>query len=175
MKFLLRFTTLSLVLLMISTSHPLAQSTGNSGSDTLAPGSTVITSDELRSDQQAHTSAFTGKVVVVGTNFKMTCQEMTVYFSKDNKVDHIVATGDVVITQPGRITHSGQAEYFRDDDKFVLTDQPMILDNKNQIEAPIITIFRTKQTLITSGGKSKVTMAPDNVTPTTPLPATDTK
>ena len=39
------------------------------GTDAPPPGSTVITSDELHSDQVNHTSVFTGKVVVVGTNF----------------------------------------------------------------------------------------------------------
>ena len=52
----------------------------------------------------------------------MTCQEMTVYFTNDNKVDTIIATGDVIITQPDRVTHCGHAEYFHDDDKFVLTE-----------------------------------------------------
>ena len=76
---------------------------------------------------------------------------MTVIFTKDGKVDHIVSTGDVVITQPGRITHSGQCEYFREDDKFVLTDQPVIVDHGNQLSAPKITIYRTNQTLMTEG------------------------
>ena len=69
-------------------------------------------------------------MVVVGTNFKMTCQEMTVYFTTDNKVDTIVATGDVIITQPDRVTHCGRADYFHDEDKFILTDQPVIHDHK---------------------------------------------
>lgn len=116
-----------------------------------APGTTVITSDELRMDQVAHTATFSGNVVVTGSNFNMKCQEMTVYFTKDSKIDNIVAKGDVVIVQPGRVTHSGQAQYFHDDDKFILTDQPSILDNKNKISAPKIIIYRTKGSLETVG------------------------
>jgi lipopolysaccharide export system protein LptA len=117
------------------------------------PGSTVITSDELHVDQENHTAIFSGKVLVVGDNFNMTCQEMTVFSTKDgtSKIDHIIAKGDVVIQQPGRIAHCGQADYFRDEDKFVLTDQPSIIDNKNQIEAPKIIIFRTTQQMVTEG------------------------
>jgi lipopolysaccharide transport protein LptA len=128
--------------------------------DTPAPGSTVITSDELRMDQVAHVAVFTGRVIATGTNFVMKCQEMTVNFDKAGKVDTILSKGDVVVTQPGRVTHSGQAEYYRDDDKFVLTDQPTIVDNKNTISAPVITIYRTKQSLYTSGGKSTVILPP---------------
>jgi lipopolysaccharide export system protein LptA len=143
------------------------------------PGGTLITSDELRSDQSAHTSVFTGNVIVLGENFRMTCQEMTVYFTNDNKVDHIVSTGDVVITQPDRVTRCGHAEYFHDEDKFILTDQPHILDHENQISAPRITIFRTKQMMITDGGRSTVVLpqqaAANSTDSTTPPPPTPDK
>jgi lipopolysaccharide transport protein LptA len=121
------------------------------------PGATVITSDELHMDQIGHTAIFTGNVIVTGTNFKMTCEEMTVFFTTANKIDHILATGSVVIIQPGRITHCGQAIYYHDEDKFVLTDQPDILDNKNEIQAPEITIFRAEKKLTTKG-RTKTTI-----------------
>jgi lipopolysaccharide export system protein LptA len=76
---------------------------------------------------------------------------MTVFFTSDSKIDNIVAKGNVVINQPGRITHCGQAQYFHDEDKFVLTDQPDILETTKEIQAPKITIYRTQQTLITEG------------------------
>ena len=125
------------------------------------PGSTVITSDELHSDQVAHTSIFSGNVIVQGTNFKMNCQEMTVFFTPENKVDHMVATGDVIITQPDRITHCGHAEYSHDEDKFVLTDQPVILDHQNKITGTRITIYRTTQKMVIDGGRSTVTIGSD--------------
>jgi lipopolysaccharide transport protein LptA len=127
------------------------------------PGSTVITSDELHSDQVSHVSVFTGNVVVIGTNFKMTCQEMTVNFTKDNKVDTIVSTGDVVITQPDRITHCGHALYTHDDDTFVLTDQPTILNGKDQVFGTQITINRTTQKMQVDHGRSTVILAPDSM------------
>ena len=148
------FSLLCLLALAAAVTHSPAQdapSTDATGEPTPPPGSTVITSDELHMDQDSHTSVFTGNVVVTGTNFKMTCQEMTVNFTNDNKVDIITAKGDVVIIQPGRITHSGQGQYFHDDDKFILTDSPIINDNGNIISAPKITIFRTKQSLYTEG------------------------
>jgi len=153
-----RLSLLAAVALILSTSYLPAQDTN--AADTPPPNSTVITSDELRMDKESNTAVFTGNVLVVGTNFNMKCQEMTVFFTKDSKVDNILSKGDVVIQQPGRITHSGQAQYFHDEDKFVLTDQPTILDNKNQISAPKIIIFRTKQSLLTEG-RTKTTLVQD--------------
>jgi lipopolysaccharide transport protein LptA len=123
----------------------------DTGAATPAPGSTVIESDELHMDQMTHVAVFTGNVVVTGTNFTLKCQEMTVNFDKADKIDNIVAKGDVVILQPGRVTRSGQAVYYHDEDKFVLTDQPMINDNGKTIAAPEIIIYRSKQSIYTKG------------------------
>jgi lipopolysaccharide transport protein LptA len=175
MKFPLLFP---LPLLLLTAWVPLAAQTTDDTDDENAPaGSTVITSDELHSDQNTHISIFTGNVVVIGTNFKMTCQEMTVYFTKDNKVDHIVSTGNVVITQPDRITHCGHAEYFHDEDKFVLTDQPIIHDHNNTVTGAEIDIYRTTQKMvIPAGGRSHVVLGPGSMSSPAPAPtSTDNK
>jgi lipopolysaccharide transport protein LptA len=122
-----------------------------SASSAASAGTTIITSDALHMDQVAHNAIYTGNVVVEGTNFHLTCEEMTVYFTTGNKINTIMAQGNVVITQPGRITHCGQAVYYRDEDKFVLTDQPDILDNSNEISAPKIIIYRMTKKLETVG------------------------
>lgn len=166
------FPFLGVVLLMAWPLTPVpasAQTTDDTDTDTPPPpGSTVITSDELHSDQNTHISIFTGNVVVLGTNFKMTCQEMTVYFTKDNKVDHIVSTGNVVITQPDRITHCGHAEYFHDTDMFVLTDQPVIRDHNDTYSSPEIDIFRTSQKISFKGGRTQVILGPSTMSSPNP-------
>jgi lipopolysaccharide export system protein LptA len=163
--------------LTVATASAQTDSEDTTNAETPAAGSTVITSDELHMDQQTHTAIFTGNVVVNGDQFKMTCQEMTVYSTTANKIEHIVADGNVVIIQPGRITHCGHAIYYRDEDKFVLTDQPDILDNQNEIQAPTITIFRTKKELITQGRtRTKIIQGPGGSTNSvaTPIVATPT-
>jgi len=162
----------SVALLMAWTPLP-AQTGDDADTETPAPpGSTVITSDELHSDQNAHTSIFTGNVIAVGTNFRMTCQEMTVYFTNDNKVDKIVSIGNVVINQPGRVTTCGHAEYYHDSDTFVLTDQPLIHDHNNWVTGPKITIERTTQKMTVDGGRSTVTLGPGSMSSPTPAPTT---
>lgn len=164
------------ILLLACALAAQAQTSDSGATEAPPPGSTVITSDELHSDQLNHVSTFTGSVIVTGSSFNMTCDEMKVLFTKDGKVDHIIATGNVVITQPGRITHSGQCEYFREDDKFVLTDQPEIVQDKNKLSAPKIIIYRTTQTLETEGKGSRTVLgngglgAGPSSAPAAPLP-----
>jgi len=171
-----RIPLLLSLLLMVCALTVSAQTPDSGANDAPPPGSTVITSDELHSDQLNHVSTFTGNVIVTGSSFNMTCDEMKVLFTKDGKVDHIIASGNVVITQPGRITHSGQCEYFREDDKFVLTDQPVIVQDKNKIAAPKIIIYRTTQTLETEGKGSRVILGNGGLgtgspsAPASPLP-----
>jgi lipopolysaccharide transport protein LptA len=144
---------LSLLLLTAWTVRLPAQIPGASAVEAPPPGGggTVITSDELRADEDTHTAVFSGNVTVVGNNFTMQCTEMTVIFTKDGQVTTITATGNVVIQQPGRTAHCGQARYFREDDRFELTDSPVIVDNKSEISAPKIIIYRTKQSMYTVG------------------------
>jgi len=150
-------------LLMTATLLPAQTDADATAEAPAPPGSTVITSDELHSAQLNHVSVFSGKVVVTGTNFRMTCQEMTVNFTKDNKVDNIVATGNVVITQPDRTTHCGHAEYFRDSDKFVLTDQPTILDHKDLLSGTQITIYRESKKMEVTGGRTQLILGPGSM------------
>ncbi len=113
-------------------------------------------------------------MIVVGVNFRMTCLEMTVYFTNDNKVQRIISTGDVVITQPERVTHCGHAEYLREADTFDLTDQPIILDHQNKVFGPEIIIERTTQKMTDKGGRSTTVISGESMgsTPakTTPTP-----
>ena len=102
-------------------------------------------------DQARLTSVFTRNVVVLGSNFNMTCDEMTVHFTSASKIDNIVAEGHVVITQPGLVAHCGRAQYFHAEDKFVLTDQPDVVKNNTEFTAPTITVWRATQMMKTDG------------------------
>jgi lipopolysaccharide transport protein LptA len=168
----MKFQNSLILALTLLVGAPLgAQVTDDTDADSQPPaGSTLITSDELHSDQVTHQSIFTGKVVVLGQNFHMTCQEMTVFFTNDNKVSKIVATGDVVITQPDRVTHCGHAEYYQDSDTFDLTEEPVILDHKNTYRSAEIIIDRKSQKITMKGGRTYVTIPNENMGPATTTP-----
>ncbi|MCE0521798.1 MAG: hypothetical protein LV480_02685 [Methylacidiphilales bacterium] len=174
MKLTSLFALLSSVLFL--TWAPLPAQNADDNETPPPAGETVITSDELHADQTTHTSVFTGNVIVLGTNFRMTCLEMTVYFTNDNKVNKIVATDNVIITQPDRVTTCGHAEYYRDSDTFVLTDQPVIHDHQTQVTGARITINRATQKMTVDGGRSTVVLKDENLgpSPSSP-PSTDAK
>jgi lipopolysaccharide transport protein LptA len=103
---------------------------------------TVVTSETFKMDMGQNEGVFTGNVVVTGTDFRMTTRELRVYFQSDNKIERMLARGDVVITQPNRTTKSGQAEYFTEEGKVVLTDSPEVNDNGKIITGKLIRFFR---------------------------------
>jgi lipopolysaccharide transport protein LptA len=164
-------------LLLLAAAPLRAQMSDDLATETQPPaGSTLINSDELHSDEATHISDFIGNVVVIGQNFHMTCQEMKVYFTNDNKVQKIVATGDVVITQPGRVTHCGHAEYYQDSDTFDLTEEPIIYQGTDKVlKGTEIIIDRKSQKLTTQKGRTTVIIKNSsmNAATTTPNVAPD--
>jgi len=85
-----------------------------------------------------------------------------------------VATGNVIINQPDRVTNCGRADYFHDEDKFILTDSPIIHDHQNTVAGPKIIIYRTSQKMEVEG-RSNVVLGPNSLgTPkdATPTPVT---
>lgn len=161
---------LSLLFLSLISVHLHAQSSTLETAEAPASG-TIINSDEMHMDQTTHTAIFSGNVIVVGTSFRMRADDMTVTFGQDNHVDHILARGNVVIEEPDRTARCGQAEYFQDEDKYVLTEEPSILDNnKNEISAPKIIIYDKKKSLYTEG--RTVTKLSQSVNSPTPAPST---
>ncbi len=134
-------------------------------------GSTLITSDELLSDEVTHISDYVGNVVVVGKNFRMTCQDMKVFSTTDNKLSKIVATGEVIITQPGRVTHCGHAEYYQDSDTFDLTEEPIIYQGTDKVlKGAEIIIDRKSQKLTTKGGRTTTIIGNSSLNTATSTP-----
>ena len=118
------------------------------------PGATVITSDVFRLDMSKKQGVFTGNVQVVSQDFKMKSDEMTVYFAAgtDGKIDHLLATGNVVIEQPERTAKANQAEYTVADDKMLLSGTPDILQKGgNHITGSTITIYRSTNRMEVDG------------------------
>lgn len=128
-----------------------------------SPGNTTVTSEQFSLDmgKVPKQGFFTGNVLVAGTDFKMTADEMTVFFAeKDNKVEHLIARGNVQIEQPDRTAKANQAEYTVADDKIVLTGSPEVVQNKNRVSGTKITIYRSSNRMETDG-RSRVVLYED--------------
>jgi lipopolysaccharide export system protein LptA len=105
------------------------------------PQNTVIESEQFdwRSSDKETTSVFTGRVVVTGTNLKLTCDRLEIVATRKGdpaatigKIDSFksfVATGNVRIVQGDREAACGRAEVLPGDDKIILTGQPVVVDH----------------------------------------------
>ncbi len=105
---------------------------------------TVITSTEMEmwSTDTETRSIFKENVVVTGNNLKITCDKLDVTAtrlddakSKDatigtlEKFKSLIATGNVHIVQGDREVTCGRAEVFPAEDRIVLTEKPVVIDN----------------------------------------------
>jgi len=105
------------------------------------PQNTVIESEQFdwRSTDTETTSVFTGRVVVTGTNLKLTCDRLEIVatrkgdpaatIGKIESFKSFVATGNVRIMQGDREAACGRAEVLPGDDKIILTGQPVVVDH----------------------------------------------
>jgi lipopolysaccharide export system protein LptA len=106
-----------------------------------APQNTVIESESFdwRSTDTETTSVFTGRVVVTGTNLRLTCDRLEIIalrsgepgatIGKIEGFKSLVATGNVRIIQGDREAACGRAEVLPGDDKILLTGSPVVVDH----------------------------------------------
>ncbi len=137
-----------------------------------ADTSTVVTSDTFRLDLAQHQGVFTDNVVVTSKDFHMTAHEMTVFFSQTggNKVERMLARGDVQIDTDGRQAKAAQAEYVVAGDTLVLTGTPEMIQDKDTITGTKITLYRGSNRMEVEG-RSHVVLSQDTMTATKPAPA----
>ncbi len=107
----------------------------------VTPQNTVIESESFdwRSSDTETTSVFTGRVVVTGTNLRLTCDRLEIValrsgdpaatIGKIESFKSLVATGNVRIIQGDREAACGRAEVLPGDDKILLTGSPVVVDH----------------------------------------------
>ena len=132
------------------------------------PNSTVITSDLFKLDMTKREGVFTTNVVVTSQDMKLKADELTVYFAAGSaeKIERIMARGNVVIEQPERTAHANQVEYFVSEDRMVLSGTPDILQkNGNHISGSSISIYRSSNRMDVDGRSRMVLFTDLSATP----------
>jgi lipopolysaccharide export system protein LptA len=118
---------------------------GRAAAAPVTPVPTKITSEaaEIQSTDSETTSDFTGHVVVVGTNLRMTCDRLIVITRRVSDKSaaigdptgfkSLLAIGHVHMQQNDGLREAdcGQAEVFPASDKIVLTREPVVIDRAN--------------------------------------------
>ena len=119
---------------------------------------------------------FEKSVQAKGADLTVNAAEMDVYLkspeqqgsnqtAKPGKIDHIIATNQVVITQPGRHAEGEQLTYTAAEDKFVLTGgPPSIFDAEHgKVTGVSLTFFRSDDRVLVEGNNSHPTVTQTRV------------
>jgi lipopolysaccharide export system protein LptA len=129
---------LLLTLLAATTTLPLTAQTP-SGTE---PKGTQVVSDAFRLNLSKKEGLFTGNVRVTDANYTLEAEELTVYFTADNKMERLVARGNVKIKQGAdRSATCREAEYNVVQKRLRLTGDPVVMQNQNRVTGTVITIY----------------------------------
>jgi lipopolysaccharide export system protein LptA len=128
--------------------------------------SIVINSNRLEVDNQRKRVTFSGDVDAKRDDFTMTCREMVLYYieeaaetaseKQELRIDRIVATGEVTITRAeGGSATAEKATYYQNEEKIVLTGNPVVKQGDDFVEGSTITLFLKEDRSIVEGSKGK--------------------
>ncbi|MGH7957584.1 MAG: LptA/OstA family protein [Opitutaceae bacterium] len=141
------------------------------------PAPTVIESGaaEMVSTEKETTFTFRNGVTVTATNMKLTCDHLEVVarrsgdpnatFGKQEDFKSLVAVGGVRIVQSDREATCERAEVFPDDDKVVLTGNPVVrsMDGQYQASGPKMVLHRGErraQIIGEAGERPRISLPP---------------
>jgi lipopolysaccharide export system protein LptA len=117
---------------------------------------TVVDSDTFKLDLSQHSGVFIGNVQVADPGFAMTADEMTLFFDQDNKIERMVARGNINLKQGDRQSAtSREAEYTVADKKLKLTGNPVVQQGDNKVTGAVIYLYPGSDRMDVEG-RSKV-------------------
>lgn len=127
----------------------------------------IIHSNTLEVDQNLRVIVFKGKVRARSEDMVVDCQKMIVYYLanpnkkndsdlKSNRIEKIVALGDVIINRSdGGMAKAGKAVFYQDEEKIVLTENPIVKQGLDLVEGHRIIMFLDENRSIIEGGETK--------------------
>jgi len=126
-----------------------------------------ITSDRLDVDNEARQAEFIGRVVAIQGNTKIESDRLKIYYKQDankdkkaktaeDRIEKIVARGNVKIVLDDRVAYTEQAVYMADTGVFVLTGpQTKVSSGKNFITGDKITVHRNDNRMSVVGNPNQ--------------------
>jgi lipopolysaccharide export system protein LptA len=114
----------------------------------------VVTSTRMEADELGNTVTFEGDVILKKEAMTLTSDHLVVFYDPTSKgVREIEALGNVVVRKEGRTASANKAIYYSKEEKIVLTGDPRINENDNQLGGERITLFVRNDRSIVEGGK----------------------
>jgi lipopolysaccharide export system protein LptA len=120
-----------------------------------------ITSDRLEADNNARIIHFRGSVHAVQEDIDIICDVLSVTYGEEKQgtsgqnVEHIVAEGNVIITQQKRKITGKKAEFFQNTRTIVITGNPVAQEGQNIIQGSKIVFYIDENKSVIEGAQSK--------------------
>jgi lipopolysaccharide export system protein LptA len=119
------------------------------------PQPITITSDRAALDNKSHTAVHTGNVVIKRGDLTLYSDEITTWFDKDAKrIDKIEATGRVKLLHLNRIITAETGTYLDQEQKIILTGNPVCKEGDNMLTGSCITYFIAEDKIVVDDAKS---------------------
>jgi lipopolysaccharide export system protein LptA len=128
-----------------------------------------VTSDSMIASKVASTIEFKGNVVVTNADSVIHADTITMFFTtetentakktseKKNKIQKIIAKGNVRYSSGERKALAGKAVYTYNDEKLVLTgNMPKVITGENSVSGKKITLFQKDGRIIIEGGVNAI-------------------
>lgn len=124
-----------------------------------------VTADRLVSDRNKQFAEFTGRVVAIRADARLTCDNLKVFYKEEKPaesngsdtgaVEKMVATGSVVLTFEDKRAVADKAVYTAADDAIVLTGgEPKLTAGNSFSSGKKITLYRTSGRVVIDSGES---------------------
>jgi len=115
-----------------------------------------ITSEQLEADKKKGTIIFSGNVVARQADGTIMSDYLVVTYGSDDKLDHVVATGDVRINKKDTVGTCQKATYYPEEKKVVMEGAPRIWKKGDMIMGDLITIFMDNDKTLVEGAKATI-------------------
>lgn len=145
--------------------------------DCKGPGQELdVTADQMTFDSKTHTFVFENNVHVRRCDMTLKCDRLRVMNdAQKNRVERIVATGNVRMQQGVRRVQAERAEYFDAEQKLVLTGQPRAWDpvEQNELSGDEMVVYLATEKLVVN--QARVLFHPRQSTSASPTAAVSPK
>jgi lipopolysaccharide export system protein LptA len=118
----------------------------------------AISADRMEADDLAKTLVFIGHAVAKQGAITISGDRLTIhYLPEGGDVERIVAEGNVRIVQGERVATGQRGEYFRAEERVLLSGKPRVSEGANLVEGHEITLFlRENRSVVKAGADGRV-------------------
>ncbi len=92
-----------------------------------------IDADQVVLHRRTNEAVFTGNVVAVRGEFRLTSRKLTVTYGEDQRITRLLAEGDVRVTEADRVVTSRKAEFDNIEEVLTLTGDAVLTEGDNVI------------------------------------------